>query len=141
MRYTWRASAAGPPPPQVLAAAPHVSYRVVLKRLLKRGRLDFVARCNKPCRLVGWTKLPKPRRAKKASRTQRRGVTVPKANKRVRIKIKLAKRSRRAIVRRVRRTGRARLRTYLTVSATGTKSRTLSRRVTIRRRSEAHRAR
>ena len=59
VRYTWRASAAEPAPPAVLAAAPHVSYRVVLKRLLKRGRLDFVARCNKPCRLVGWAKLPK----------------------------------------------------------------------------------
>ena len=141
VRYTWRASAAEPPPPQVLAAAPRVSYRVVLKRLLRRGRLDFVARCNKPCRLVGWTTLPKPRRAKMASKTRRRGVTIQKANKRVRIKIKLSKRSRRAIVRRVRRTGKARLRTYLTVSATGTKSRTLTRRVVIKRRRAARKAR
>ena len=78
VRYTWRASAAEPAPPAVLAAAPHVSYRVVLKRLLKRGRLDFVARCNRPCRLVGWAKLPKRPRAKKASLTRRRAVTIPR---------------------------------------------------------------
>ena len=137
VRYTWRASAAEPGPPALLAAAPHVTYRVVLKRLLKRGRLDFVARCNKPCRLVGWAKLPKRPRAKKASLTRRRAVTIPRANKRVRIKVKLTKRSRRAVVRRVRRSGKVALRTYLRVSATGTKSRTLSRRVTVRRRPAA----
>ena len=141
VRYTWRADAAELAPPAVLAAAPHVSYRVVLKRLLKRGRLDFVARCNRPCRLVGWAKLPKRPRAKKASLTRRRAVTIPRANKRVRIKIKLTKRNRRAVVRRVRSKGKVTLRTYIRVSATGSRTRTLSRRVTVRRRPAARRAR
>ncbi len=141
VRYTWRASAAEPAPPTVLAAAPRVTYRVVLKRLLRRGRLDFVARCNRPCRLTGWAKLPKAARAKKATKTRRRAVTVRTANKRVRIKIKVAKRSRRALVSRVRRNGKATLRAYLTVSASGAKSRTLSRRVTVRRRPATRRAR
>jgi hypothetical protein len=141
VRYTWRASAAAPAPPQVPATAPQVAYRVVLKRLLRRGRLDVVARCDKPCRLIGWAKLPKRPRAKKATVTRRRGVTIRRANKRVRIKIKLTKRSRRALVRHVRRKGKARLRTYLRVSASGTTSRTLSRRVTVRRKPAARRPR
>jgi hypothetical protein len=100
-----------------------------------------VARCDKPCRLIGWAKLPKRPRAKKATVTRRRGVTIRRANKRVRIKIKLTKRSRRALVRHVRRKGKARLRTYLRVSASGTTSRTLSRRVTVRRKPAARRPR
>ena len=141
VRYTWRASAAEPAPPTVVAAAPRVSYRVVLKRLLRRGRLDFIARCDRACRLTGWAKLPKAPRARKAAKTRRRAVTVRTANKRVRIKIKVTKKNRRALVRRMRRNGRVAVRTYLTVSATGAKSRTLSRRVTIRRRQAARRAR
>jgi hypothetical protein len=59
----------------------------------------------------------------------------------VRIKIKVTKKNRRALVRRMRRNGRVAVRTYLTVSATGAKSRTLSRRVSIRRRQAGRRAR
>jgi hypothetical protein len=114
---------------------------VVLKRLLRRGRLDFIARCDRACRLTGWAKLPKAPRARKAAKTRRRAVTVPTANKRVRIKIKVTKKSRRALVRRMRRKGKVSVRTYLAVSATGAKSRTLSRRVTIRRRPAARRPR
>jgi hypothetical protein len=65
----------------------------------------------------------------------------PPAKKRVRIKIKVTKKSRRALVRRMRRKGKVSVRTYLAVSATGAKSRTLSRRVTIRRRPAARRPR
>lgn len=78
---------------------------------------------------------------RKAAKTRRRAVTVPTANKRVRIKIKFTKKNRRALVRRMRRKGKVSVRTYLTVRATGAKSRTLSGRVTIRRRPAARRAR
>ena len=63
VRYTWGTSAAEPAPRTVVAAAPRVSYRVVLRRLLRRGRLDFIARCDRACRLTGWAKLPNAPRA------------------------------------------------------------------------------
>jgi hypothetical protein len=59
----------------------------------------------------------------------------------VRIEIKVTKKNRRGLVGRMRRKDKGSVRTYLTVSATGAKSLTLSRRVTVRRRPAARRAR
>jgi hypothetical protein len=131
--YTWKATAPEPTGP---SGAPRVSYRVVTKRrLVRRRRIDIVARCDRACRLTAWAKLPKPnRRVKRAPRTRKRTVTVA-ARKRVRIKLKVTRKQRRAIIRKMRRTRRPALRVYVRARATATgDSKTFSRRHALRSR-------
>ena len=135
--YTWQATAPQPTDPSGgPSGAPRVSYRVVTKRrLVRRRRIDIVARCDRACRLTAWAKLPKPnRRAKRAPRTRKRTVTVA-ARKRVRIKLKVTRKQRRVIIRKMRRTRRPVLRVYVRARATATgDSKTFSRRHALRSR-------
>lgn len=125
VRYAWKATA----PDQhsiTPSSAPRVTFRVVKKRLLRRRRIDVVARCSSACTLTAWGMRP---------RTRRRTVRVAVARKRVRIKLKVPKRAARSVAVRVRRRGRALVRVRLRVTGATGGTRTYTKKVRISRRS------
>ena len=96
VRYSWHATApdegGGTGPPSG-PEAPVLNFRVVSKKLLKKGVLDVVASCNRPCTVAAYVQLPKPKRGK-ASVTRRKVATLPAPHKLARIRLKLSKKNR-----------------------------------------------
>jgi hypothetical protein len=73
---------------------PKLSFRVVSKKLLKRGWLDVMVSCNRACGVTASAQLLKARRARKGIRISRRTATLPLPGKTARIRLKLSRRSR-----------------------------------------------
>jgi spore coat-associated protein N len=117
MRYAWNATTSGSIGPSgpggpaggrgggngggpgpITENRPWVKYRVNARKLLKRGWLDVLARCNRGCTLTVTAKAPKKTRIK----IRRRIATLPLPNKTARIRLKLNRKSRRALTRALR---------------------------------------
>jgi spore coat-associated protein N len=114
MRYAWNATASGPIGPSgpggtgggtggggpgpITENRPWVKYRLNARKLLKRGWLDVRARCNRGCTLIITAKAPKKTRIK----IRQRIATLPLPNKTARIRLKLNRKSRRALQRALR---------------------------------------
>ena len=134
-RYTWTATAEDPGVGGSGGeTAPVVKVRVITKKLLKRGVLDVMTTCDKACRVSAYAQLPKVKRARKAAKTRKRTAMLTIPNKAARIRLKLSKKSKRAIVKTLRRKRRVVLRVNLTVSAaSGGPSKAISRKAVVKR--------
>ena len=123
MRYAWTATASGPIGPSgpgdvpgpITENRPWVKYRVNARKLLKRGWLDVRARCNRGCTLIVTAKAPRKTRIK----IRKRVVTLPLPNKTARIRLKLNRKSRRALQRALRRKKRVVIQVQVKLVAAG----------------------
>jgi hypothetical protein len=77
---------------------PRLWFRVDARRVLTRGWIDVLARCNRGCSLDAWAEFRKVRGA----RVRHRLSTLPLPGKTARIRLKLSKRTKRALVSAVR---------------------------------------
>jgi hypothetical protein len=103
--YAWNATTSGSIGPSegsnpdghgpITENRPGVKFRVDARRLLKRGWLDVLARCNRGCTLIVTAKAPKGTRV----RFRERAVTLPLPDKRARIRLKLTRTNRHALLR------------------------------------------
>jgi spore coat-associated protein N len=94
-RYAWTATATGTGPTP--SGDPVVKIRVRAKKLVRRGFLDVMVRCDVACRVSAYAQLPKPKRAKRAPRTKRRSATLTVPNKTARIRLKLSRKAKRRL--------------------------------------------
>ena len=94
VRYAWNATSSGTLGPSG-ENVPKVFFRVNARRLVKRGWLDVRARCNRGCTLDVRAKAPRRSRVKFRTRV----VTLPLPGRTARIRLKLNRRSRRALTR------------------------------------------
>jgi hypothetical protein len=144
VRYIWRATAADaarppttpskPSAPLGPSGAPRLSFTVRAGKLLRRGRLDVLARCDRPCRVSARAQLPRLRKRGKKLRTRRHATIITTPGKAKRIRLKVAKKTRRKLRARVARRGRVSLRVTVAVRpAAGGKVATSSRSVKLRR--------
>jgi hypothetical protein len=133
MRYAWTATASGSIGPSgpgpgdggdggdrtgpgpITVNRPWVKFSVNARKLLKRGWLDVLARCNRGCTLTVTAKAPKKTRVK----IRRRVATLPLPNKVARIRLKLNRKSRRALTRALRRRKRVVLQVRVKLVAAG----------------------
>jgi hypothetical protein len=103
VRYSWQATApdtggggggggtgGGSP---IHTEAPKFTFRVVSKKLLKKGLLDVMGTCNRACTVMAYAQLPKTKRARKSATTRRKVTTLPLPNKVARIRLKLSKKN------------------------------------------------
>jgi hypothetical protein len=133
MRYAWTATASGSIAPSgpgpgggggggsrtgpgpITVNRPWVKFSLNARKLLKRGWLDVLARCNRGCTLTVTAKAPKKTRVK----IRRRVATLPLPNKVARIRLKLNRKSRRALTRALRRRKRVVLQVRVKLVAAG----------------------
>ena len=111
-----------------------MKVKIVKKKLLKRGVLDVLTTCNIACRVSAYAQLPKAKRARKAAKTRKRTATLTVPNKAARIRLKLSKKNKRALVKALRKKRRVVVRVNLGVSAaSGGPSKAISRKVVVKR--------
>jgi len=125
MRYAWNATASAPIGPSgpdggggpgpITENRPWVKYRLDARKLLKRGWLDVRARCNRGCTLIITAKAPKKTRIK----IRKRIATLPLPNKTARIRLKLNRKSRKALQRALRHRKRVVLQVQVKLVAAG----------------------
>ena len=130
MRYAWNATSSGSVGPSgpgggsgggggrpgpITENRPWVKYRVNARKLLKRGWLDVRARCNRGCTLIITAKAPKKTRVK----IRKKVVTLPLPNKTARIRLKLNRKSRRALQRALHRRKRVVIQVQVKLVAAG----------------------
>jgi hypothetical protein len=143
VRYVWRATAPdgtspaspgapGGPGGQASPGAPKLTVNVRTRRLLKRGILDVIVRCDRPCRATSWAQLPRLKRTRKL-RTRRRAITIADASRAGRIRLKITRKSRRALAAKIAKSRRISLRVKVQARATDGSTSALTRKVTIRR--------
>jgi hypothetical protein len=135
VRYAWTATASGVLTPS--ETRPTVDFRVSTKRLLRRGWLDVFARCNRGCTLTVSAKAPR----RSGVRIRRRVVTLPLPDKTARIRLKLNRRSRKALNRALRRRKRVTLRVNVKLVAASWGDVTLHEKVSVKRRARVVRHR
>jgi hypothetical protein len=102
-----------------LEPAPVVKVKVITKKLLRRGVLDVMTTCDIACRVSAYAQLPKTKRARRAAKTRRRTATLTVPNKAARIRLKLSKKSKRALAKTLRRKRRVVVRVNLSARAAG----------------------
>jgi hypothetical protein len=113
---------------------PTLRFHVVSKRVLTRGVLDVMARCDRACRASAWAKLPKARGARSALTTRRRTVTITVPGKAARIRLKLSKKMKRQLQKMLRRRNKVAMRVTLSVvAASGGPAKTYSKKVVVKR--------
>jgi hypothetical protein len=124
MRYAWNATASGPigpggtgggGPGPITENRPGVKYRLDAGKLLKRGWLDVLARCNRGCTLIIAAKAPKKTRIM----IRERIATLPLPGKTARIRLKLNRKSRRALQSALRRRKRVVIQVQVKLVAAG----------------------
>jgi hypothetical protein len=110
VRYSWQATApdegggggggggtggggGGP----IQTETPKFTFRVVSKKLLKKGLLDVMGTCNRACTVTAYARLPKAKRARKSATTGRKVTALPLPNKVARIRLKLSKKNMREL--------------------------------------------
>jgi spore coat-associated protein N len=151
VRYVWRATAPdgtapaspgapGGPGGQASPGAPKLTVSVRTRRLLTRGVLDVIVRCDRACRATSWAQLPRLKRTRKL-RTRRRAITIADASRAGRIRLKITRRTRLALRAKIARSRRISLRVKVQARAADSSVSTLSRKVTIRRKKIAARRR
>jgi hypothetical protein len=152
MRYAWTAREGGPiggsegengnggkggngnggsnGKPPITETRPTMSYRVNARRLLSRGWLDVVARCNRGCSLIVSATAPKKTHVK----IRQRVATLPLPNKAARIRLKLTRANRTKLARALRKNPRLVLRVKVKLVAAGSGETTAhGKKVTVKR--------
>jgi spore coat-associated protein N len=119
VRYSWTATAPDPGGPGPSGTeAPIFRFRVVSKKLLKKGVLDIMGTCDRACTVVAYAQLPKVRkRARKRPVTRRKTATLGVPNKVARIRLKLSKKNKRQLKKALRRKKKVALTLRLSVAA------------------------
>jgi hypothetical protein len=113
---------------------PTFSFRVISKKVLKRGVLDVMATCDRACRVSASAKLPKARGARRALSTTRRTATLTIPGKAARIRLKLSKKTKRQLQKMLRKKRKVAMRVTLSVvAASGGTERTYSKKVVVKR--------
>lgn len=123
VRYSWKATAPDPAGgggggsggSGIAVTAPRVKLRVVSKKLLKRGWLDVIAACDRGCSITAWAELAKGKRVK----ARHKSTTLTMPGKAGRIRLKLSRRSTRALQSMLRKKPRVVLRVTVRVVAGG----------------------
>lgn len=136
VRYSWKATAPDPAggggggSSGIVATAPRVTLRVVSKKLLKRGWLDVIAACDRGCSITAWAQLAKGKRVK----ARHKSTTLTMPDKAGRIRLKLSRRSKRALQGMLRKRPRVVLRVTVRVVAGGWGDTTVyTKKVTVKR--------
>ncbi len=142
VRYAWNATA---PDPGTgggggggggggNATPPNPTIKVVTKKLLKKGWLDLMVACDRPCRLSAWAMLPTTKRVRKSVKTRQKAATLTTPGKASRIRLKVSAKRKRQLGAALRKKRRVMLRVTLNVaSADGGPARTYTRKATVRR--------
>lgn len=113
---------------------PVVKVKVITKKLLERGLLDVMTTCDIACRVSAHAVLPKLKGARRPTKTRPRTATLSVPSKAARIRLKLSRKSKRALARTLRRKPRVVLRVNLSASAaSGGPSKAISRKVVVKR--------
>jgi hypothetical protein len=132
-QYAWTATAEGVGG-SGLPRAPVVKVRVVTKKLLKNGVLDVMATCDVACRVSAYAQMPKSKRARRAAKTRSRIATLVVPNKTARIRLKVSRKNKRALVKALKKKRKLVMRVNLSVSAaSGGPAKAYSRKVVVTR--------
>jgi hypothetical protein len=141
VRYSWQATA--PDPNEggggggggpIGSDAPTFTFRVVSKKVLKKGILDVMASCDRACTVQAYAQLPKPKRARRSVTTRRRAATLGVPNKVARIRIKLSKRNKSQLKKALRKKKKVALTVRLSVApASGGPTKPYSKKVVVKR--------
>jgi hypothetical protein len=115
--------------------APVVTFRVVSKKVLKKGILDVMASCDRACTIQTYAQLPKTKRARKsATKTRRKAATLGVPNKVARIRIKLSKKNKGQLKKALRKKKKVALTVRLSVApASGGPTKPYSKKVVVKR--------
>jgi spore coat-associated protein N len=126
VRYSWKATAPDPGGGGggggggTSGTDPVFKFRVVSKKVLKKGVLDVMASCDRACTVMVYAQLPKAKkRARKRVMTRRKVATLGVPNKTARIRLKLSKKNKRALKKALRKKKKVALTMRLSVGAAG----------------------
>jgi hypothetical protein len=140
VRYSWQATA--PDPNEGGGGgggggpggtgAPTFTFRVVSKKVLKKGILDVMGTCDRACTVTAYAQLPKAKR--KRAVTRRKVTTLPAPNKVARIRLKLSKKNKKQLKKALRKKKKVALTVRLSVAtASGGAQKAYSKKVVIKR--------
>jgi hypothetical protein len=141
VRYAWKATApddgGGTDPSGTVA--PAFRFRVISKKVLKKGVLDVMASCDRACTVQAYAQLPKKKHARKSAVTGRKAATFTVPNKLARIRLKLSKRNKRNLVKALRTKKKVALTVRLSVApASGGPQKAYSKKVVVKRPKKKH---
>ena len=119
---------------------PVFKFRVVSKKVLKKGILDVMASCDRACTVTAYAQLPKAKkRARKRAMTRRKVATLGVPNKTARIRLKLSKKNKRALKKALRKKKKVALTLRLSVGvAGGGPQKPYSKKVVVKRPKKKH---
>jgi hypothetical protein len=119
--------------------APKFTFRVVSKKLLKKGVLDVMATCDRACTVTAYAQLPKSKRARKSAITRRKVTTLPAPNKVARIRLKLSKKNKAQLKKALRKKKKVSMTVRLSVgAASGGAQKAYSKKVVVKRLKARH---
>jgi hypothetical protein len=134
VRYAWTATATGPGPGGSGITDPVVTIKLNSKKLLTRGFLDVMTTCDAACRVSAYAQLPKPTRARKATKTKSSTATLTTPNKTARIRLKVSKKAKRQLLQTLKKKRRLTLKVTVGVSAAnGGPVKTYTRKASVKR--------
>jgi spore coat-associated protein N len=143
VRYSWKATApdsgggGGGTGPS--GTDPVFKFRVVSKKVLKKGILDVMASCDRACTVMAYAQLPKAKkRARKTAMTRRKVATLGVPNKTARIRLKLSKKNKRALKKALRKKKKVALTLRLSVGVAGGPQKPYSKKVVVKRPKKKH---
>ena len=114
--------------------APKFTFRIVSKKVLKKGILDVMARCDRACTVTAYAQLPKAKRARKSAMTRRKVTTLPAPNKLARIRLKLSKKNKKQLKKALRKKKKVTMTMRLSVTAaSGGPQKAYSKKVVVKR--------
>jgi spore coat-associated protein N len=125
VRYSWNATAAesdtgpGPVPSESSLPAPKFRFYVISKRTVKRGWLDVMVSCDRACHLTAWARLPKVKQAGRRVKIRFKSALLTMPGKVGRIRLKLNRPGKRALLRALRKKKKVGVRVSLRVVAVG----------------------
>ena len=147
VRYSWQATAPDPNEgggggggggPSG-TGAPTFTFRVVSKKVLKKGILDVMGKCDRACTVTAYAQLPKAKRKRKPAVTPRKVTTLPAPNKVARIRLKLSKKNKKQLKKALRKKKKVALTMRLSVSAAnGGPQKAYSKKVVVERPKKKH---
>ena len=146
VRYSWHATAPDPNEgggggtgPSG-TGAPTFTFRVVSKKVLKKGILDVMGTCDRACTVTAYAQLPKAKkRARKRPVTRRKVTTLPAPNKVARIRLKLSKKNKNQLKKALRKKKKVALTMRLSVAAaSGGPQTAYSKKVVVKRPKKKH---
>jgi hypothetical protein len=147
VRYSWQATA--PDPNEGGGGgggtgpggtgAPTFTFRVVSKKVLKKGILDVMGTCDRACTVTAYAQLPKAKRARKSAVTRRKVSTLPAPNKVARIRLKLSKKNKKQLKKALRKKKKVAMTGRLSVAAaSGGPQKAYSKKVVVKRPKKKH---